>query len=120
MKSTKSIKSIKSTKRTQATFLLLYVFYVHKKHKKQKKAQNVKQAIFFLLDVFMCIRMLSFLVLFACMHFVLSVRVKSSYKKKIIIKRFKVALIPSFTILLSFTINSNSAATTAAELNLEN
>ena len=54
------------------------------------------------------------------MHFVLSVRVKSSYKKIIIIKRFKVALIPSFTILLSFTINSNSAATTAAELNLEN
>ena len=44
--------------------------------------QNVKQAIFFLLDVFMRIKMLSFLFLFACMRFVLFVRVKSSCKKK--------------------------------------
>ena len=52
---------------------------------------------------FMCIKMLSFLLFFACMCFVLFVRVKSSCKKKIIIKRFKTALIPSFTILLTCT-----------------
>ena len=50
---------------------------------------------------FMPIKMLPFLFLFACMCFVLFVRVKSSCKKKI--KRFKTALIPSFTILLTGT-----------------
>ena len=53
---------------------------------------------------FMHIKMLHFLFLFACMLFVLFVRVESSCKKKIIIiKRFKSTLIPSFTILLTCT-----------------
>ena len=50
---------------------------------------------------FMRIEMLSFLFLFACMRFVLFVRMKSSCKRKI--KRFKITLIPSFTILLTCT-----------------
>ena len=48
---------------------------------------------------FMRIEILSFLFLFACMRFVLFVRMKSSCKRKI--KRFKITLIPSFTILLT-------------------
>ena len=47
----------------------------------------------------MRIKMLSFLFLFACMRFVLFVLVKSFCKKKI--ERFKIVLIPSFTILLT-------------------
>ena len=43
-------------------------------------------------------KMLSFLFLFACMRFVLFVCLKSSCKKKI--KRFKIALITSFILLL--------------------
>ena len=43
--------------------------------------------------------MLSFLFLFTCMLFVLFMRVKSSCKKKI--KRFKITLIPSFTIIMT-------------------
>ena len=45
-------------------------------------------------------KMLSFLFLFACMHFVLFVCLKSSCKKKRKIKRFKIALITSFILLL--------------------
>ena len=52
--------------------------------------------------LFIRIKMLSFLFLFACMHFMLFVPVKSSCKKKII-KRFKIALIPSSTTLLTCT-----------------
>ena len=52
---------------------------------------------------FMHIKMLSFLFLFAWMRFVLFVCVKSSCKKKKTIKRFKIALIPSFTTLLMYT-----------------
>ena len=70
--SIKSIKSIKSTKRQISDFLPLRYFYEYKNA--------------------------AFLFLFACMRFVLFVRVKSSCKKKV--KRFKNALIPSFTILL--------------------
>ena len=45
--------------------------------------------------------MLLFLFLFACMRFVLFVRVKSSCKKKI--KKFKIAVMASSTILLKST-----------------
>ena len=43
---------------------------------------NLKQATFFLLDAFMRIKILFFLFLFACMYFLLFVRVKFSRKKK--------------------------------------
>ena len=71
---------------------------------KSTKAQNVKQGIFFLLDVFMRTKMPSFLFSFACMRFVLFMRVKSSLKKKLI-NRFKNALISSFTTLLTWLLN---------------
>ena len=61
-KSTKSIKSIKIIKSTKST--------------------KLKQTTFLLLDVFMHMKMVSFLFLFACMRFVPFVRVKSSCKKK--------------------------------------
>ena len=53
-KSTKKHKKHKKHK-TQTSGFHSDAFYVHKKHekyKKHKKAQNVKQAIFFLLDAF--------------------------------------------------------------------
>ena len=51
---------------------------MYKKH----KTQIGKETIFFLLDVFQGIKMLSFLLLFAYMRFVLFVRVKSFRKQK--------------------------------------
>ena len=102
-KSRKSRKSTKKTNRKQGTFLLLDVFLRIKSMKSIKSAKSAKrkQAIFCLLDVFMRIKMMSFLFLYACMRFVLFVCVKSSRKR--IIKRFKIALIPSFTMLLTCT-----------------
>ena len=53
--------------KTQTSDFHLNVLYAHKKykkhkkHKKHKKSQNVKHATFFLLDVFMRIKMLPFL-----------------------------------------------------------
>ena len=38
--------------KTQKNDFHSHVLYAHKNHKKHKKAQNVKQAIFFFLDVF--------------------------------------------------------------------
>ena len=57
-KSTKSTKSIKRTKKhkTQRSDFPLLRCYLC-----AQKAQNVKQTTFFVLDVFMCIKMLSFL-----------------------------------------------------------
>ena len=78
-KSTKSTKSIKITKTQiseQATFLTLDVFYAH------------KNAVFFVF-----VRLHAFCAFCVCKIFL--------YKKKL--KRFKIALIPSFTILLTCT-----------------
>ena len=90
IKSIKSIKSAKSTKRQTSDFLLLRCFYAHKNavflvshSKKHKKHKNHKDTNLFV------------------WRFVLLVRVKFFCKK---IKRFKIALIPSFTILLTCTL----------------
>ena len=90
IKSIKSIKSAKSTKRQTSDFLLLRCFYAHKNavflvshSKKHKKHKNHKDTNLFV------------------WRFVLLVRVKVFCKK---IKRFKIALIPSFTILLTCTL----------------
>ena len=50
----KDFTHTKSTKPKQATFTQMFFFahIKHKKHKKYIKVQNVKQAIFFFLDVF--------------------------------------------------------------------
>ena len=99
-KSIKSIKSTKSTKRKQTTFLLLDVFYAHKykKHKKHKTQTSGFlplrcfyahiNAVFFGFCSLVCV-----LCFFVC--------VKSSCKKKI--KRFKIAFITSFILLLTCT-----------------
>ena len=77
------IKTSKRKKIACLPFCAFYAFYAHKKHLKGENS-------------LVCV--LCFFVLF--MLFMLFVRVKSSCKKKI--KRFKIALIPSSTILLSF------------------
>ena len=75
IKSIKSIKSTKSTKRQTSDFLPLRCFYAH------------KNAVFFVF-----VRLYAFCAFCACEIFL---------QKKI--KRFKIALIPSFTVLLMST-----------------
>ena len=66
----KKHKTAQNTK--QAIFLLLDVFYAHKKHKKHKTSNKRLSSDDFQM-FFMRIKMLSFLFLFACMRFVLFV-----------------------------------------------
>ena len=65
------------------------------------KVQISEQVTFLPLDIFMCIKMLPCLFLFTYMRFVLFVLLKFSRKKKM--KRFKIVLIASFTLLLTCT-----------------
>ena len=105
VKSTKSIKSVKSTKKHKKRKKSKKCkkrkkYKKPKKRKERKKHKTSNKRLSSSQMFFMRIKMLSFLFLFACMIFVLFVCVKSSCKKKM--KRFKIALIASFTILLLF------------------
>ena len=83
-------------------FNFFYKKILHtQKARKAQKAQRHKQVNKRLSSpqmFFMRLKMLPFLFLFACMHFVLFVRVKSSCKK---IKMFKIALMISSTMILT-------------------
>ena len=77
-----------------------FTYKNHKKHKNCKDANKWISDFDPLICFFFLIKMLLFLFLFACMLFVRFVCMKSSCKKKIIIKRFKITLIASFTLIL--------------------
>ena len=68
-----------------------FFIFFYEKILSEQKAQKRKQATFFSLDIFMCIKMLPFRFLFACLRFVCS---KSFCKK---IKKPEITLIPSIT-----------------------
>ena len=79
----------------------LFIFFLRKsfthtkstKSRKSTTTQTSQKGTFFPLDVFMHIKMLPFLFLFACLHFVRNLFVKK-------IKKSKIALMASSTLLL--------------------
>ena len=106
--SIKNTKSIKSTKRIQATFFFLDVFMCIKSTKSIKSSKSIKitktlineQVTFLTLDIFYEHKNAAFFVFVRLYAFLYFLCLKFSHKKT---KRFKITLISSFTILLTFT-----------------
>ena len=77
-------------------------FYAHKKHLRGRKSLVWRFVLFTLFTLFVLFTLFILFVLFMLFgRFVLSASVKSSCKKKII-KRFNIALITSFILLLKW------------------